>query len=125
MADTTAAERVKRHRQRQRDAGFVELRLWVTDQQAAAIRAFLAGEPLPIPPSAPAEALPTAPPIPAAVVFPNRPPVDLQATLRDASFTQQSRRRWIGSVVDYAHADLLMELVSPYGGRVELDDPDD
>lgn len=110
-ADYTAAKRQAQFRQRQREAGMVELRAWVTPNQAEAIWHYLEhGTALPLRDA----------PIAVLVNFINRPGAASRGKLRQLGLAGGGKT-WSGKAQDRTTAEQWAAEARRMGGQVTID----
>ncbi len=104
--DPTAAGRQARYRQKQAETGRQELRVWVTPDQAAAIRNFLSHSALLPPTPQPSHAVGAA-----VIEFSAKPSADLRRAMKEAGIgfngAGQRGSEWGGKISAHAYAALL------------------
>lgn len=144
--DDSAGERMARFREKQRQAGKSELRVWATPQQAAAIRAYLAGQgdalrlaldapktSAPANPPSPPQAPPAAAGAPrsgvypkALIDFPEKPSAGLRERLKAAGLVFLANHGaghvWNGQRIEAGRFDPLVPAIRQECGII-LDPP--
>lgn len=116
MSDRTAGQRMLRYRQRPRAAGKRELRIWVTEAEAAAIRAYLGGAPFPA--AAPASVPPVQ--LEVRVWFDRKPARAARQDLSKAGLRWDGAAKVWHGVCTQAQVDSLAPLVKRLGGTLQV-----
>jgi len=107
MGDHTAEARMARYRARRAQEGKRELRVWVTDEEATAIKAYLAGSREALQPTGPVLIAPPSAeprPIQIAVEFPSKPPHSVRELLRKLGLRwNDAAQQWRGYCENETH----------------------